>query len=356
EKGCGAPRLNASKKGQKLEDLTAVRFNMETAVIRTEENHCGCEDKNNCQCGGKTGLIGTNNQGVFDALRTRFKNLFKMDSFRENQELVLSDDDIRVAITAAMRKADLDFFWVIAVFQGNDNTGTFVYESWSDYQRYAQDFSIKDDGTVVLSGDRVQVRPETRFVPVKVETGEQGLSTQSSGESQEVTNVDKEKLVQSLIDNAATRFEESDRSWLLNLESTALEKLMPQDQESPTEGDPDGSDPNAAGNGDGVGEQPSPATLHAYIAAAPPEVQEVLQSGLRMHQTRKNTLIAALVANKRNKFSKQYLEQQNLETLENLATLADVKPDYSGRGAVRHQAENDNVIQAPPELFPVKSA
>src|SRR5690606_31512546 len=191
EKGCGAPRLNASKKGQKLEDLVAVRFNVEAPVIRTEKSgSCECADKTSCKCENKQGLVDTEgklveNKGVFDALRTRVKTLFKFESFRENQELVLSDDDIRIAITAAMREADMDFFWVVAVFKGNNDSGTFVYESWSDYKLYAQDFNIRSDGTVVLSGDRVQVRPETRFVPVKVETGE-GLTTQSSGNSQEV--------------------------------------------------------------------------------------------------------------------------------------------------------------------------
>lgn len=366
EKGCGAPRLNASKKGQKLEDLVAVRFNVEAPVIRTEKSgSCECADKTSCKCENKQGLIDTEgklveNKGVFDALRTRVKNLFKFESFRENQELVLSDDDIRIAITAAMRAADMDFFWVVAVFQGNNDSGTFVYESWSDYNLYAQDFSIKSDGTVVLSGDRVQVRPETRFVPVKVEAGEgTGLTTQSSGNSQEVTHVDKEKLVQDLISNTQTQFTDEDREWLMTLESTQLEKLIPKPVQAGTEEEEEQEQetPPTQNSRTTASEKPKPITLSEYIANAPAEMQEVLKSGLKMHQQRKNALIASLIGNARNKFSKEYLEKQDIETLENLVALANVQPDYTGAGAVlRDQDSNDDQPEAPPELFPIKQA
>jgi len=271
---------------------------------------------------------------------------------------VLSDDDIRIAITAAMREADMDFFWVVAVFKGNDDSGTFVYESWSDYKLYAQDFNIRSDGTVVLSGDRVQVRPETRFVPVKVETGE-GLTTQSSGNSQEVTNVDKEKLVQDLISNTQTRFTEEDREWLMTLESAQLEKLIPMPVQAGTEEEQEQEQetPLTQNNRTTAGEKSKPITLSEYIANAPAEMQEVLKSGLKMHQQRKNTLIATLMGNARNKFSREYLEKQDIETLENLVALADVQPDYTGAGAVlRDQSGDDDQPEAPPELFPVKQA
>jgi hypothetical protein len=72
-----------------------------------------------------------------------------------------------------------------------------------------------------------------------------------------------------------------------------------------------------------------PLTAAEYLAAAPAEIRESLEAGLRMHTSHKAGLVKSLMANARNKFTQTQLEHFDVQTLENLAELGRA-PDYSG--------------------------
>jgi hypothetical protein len=72
-----------------------------------------------------------------------------------------------------------------------------------------------------------------------------------------------------------------------------------------------------------------PMTLEEYLAVAPLEVREALQSGMKMHEAHKTSLITKLTATNRCKFTADQLKKMDVTMLENLVELAAV-PNYGG--------------------------
>jgi hypothetical protein len=254
--------------------------------------------------------------------------------FRSNKKKKMSDVDLRIALQQGLSLKGEGHSYVQAIFDDH-----FVYETWAGeagYQLVSRTYSISSDG-VISFGDEVEVvRPETSYVPVKT--------------NQEKTMSVKEK-VDALIANEATKFEESDRKWLEGLEEASLDKLAPE-AEKPTVKEPSADD-------DDEDEDKAPQTAEQYLQAAPPEVREVLDQGLRMHNEKKQKLIADLKANKQCDFSEDELKGMAINQLERLAKLA-TKDDYSGRGGPRVVANEQPPAQpsvpVPQKLFEMKSA
>lgn len=101
--------------------------------------------------------------------------------------------------------------------------------------------------------------------------------------------------------------------------------------------------------------KPAP-TAQEYLAAAPAEIREALESGMRMHENHKATLIQSLLkAGARCKFNEQQLRSFDVPMLENLVELARV-PTYDGvggSGGMRQHAQEIQVnaadlAEAPP--------
>jgi hypothetical protein len=355
EMGCGAPRVNkAAPEGLKI-NAVHLPYKQVPPVIR-EAHECGCEDKNACACGAKQREA--EHKTLFDGLRVRMRELLQFKAFRENQELVLSDQDIRHALSLALQEKH-DSCWVVAVFQSGNKTGSVVYEDLMDMKLYAQDFSISDSGTITLTGERMQVRPETHFVPVDIATATAGDGKDPTVASQhpetEDQQVNKEQRVAALIASKANKFEASDKDWLMSLEEAQLAKF---EVEEPKKDDPPANaNANANANSQQQQQPKTPATAEEYIAMAPKEIQAVLAAGVQMHRQRKDALIKALSENKRNKFTKEQLEAKDLSELEILAELADV-PDYSGAAPVHRQmasGDDEGFTPPPPDMFPVQS-
>lgn len=102
-------------------------------------------------------------------------------------------------------------------------------------------------------------------------------------------------------------------------------------------------------------------TTDEYIAAAPPEMQGVLREGMRLQQERRTALIDGIKANSANKFSDDALKAFDTPTLENLASLANVTIDYSGRAGaqglqVHSSANADDGFVPAPDVFAAPSA
>lgn len=92
-------------------------------------------------------------------------------------------------------------------------------------------------------------------------------------------------------------------------------------------------------------------TVQAYIEAAPAEIRELLTNSLRLHTDRKNGLIQGILANARNKFTKEQLEVKSFEEIQMLHDLAAPEtPSFAGRGAFQPEAAeglNANQSDAP---------
>lgn len=243
-----------------------------------------------------------------DTLVTRLMTIFKGNAAK-------SDGDRRAALDAAMSMNGEDFFFIVAVEDDN-----FVFERGFSGKLMSRGFRIDDDGTVVLTGEPTQVRPETEFVPVKVKE-----ETMTS-----------EERVNSLIANEATRFGEDHREWLTGLDEAQLETLEPSEIPEPTPGE-------------------APSTAEAYIASIDnPEMQAILNSGLTLHRVRKENLVARIKASSE-VFSEEELHAKELPELEKLASLANVAvsdDDFSGAGGTITASEAESrYAAAPPKLF-----
>lgn len=129
--------------------------------------------------------------------------------------------------------------------------------------------------------------------------------------------MDKKLIVSALIANALGIFTEDERESLMAMEEAPLESALAR--------------LNALAEKDAVApapvaeEAPAPAgtpTTEEYIAAAPPEIRDVLANSLAVHNAQKAELIATITANAANKFSSEYLATKPLPELQGLAALA----------------------------------
>lgn len=101
----------------------------------------------------------------------------------------------------------------------------------------------------------------------------------------------------------------------------------------------------------------APVTMEAYIAAAPAGVREVLQNSMEALNTEKNALIAAILANASNGFTKEDLATRPLGDLRNLARLANAAstapvaiPHYAGLAPTSETVTNAEVALALPSM------
>jgi hypothetical protein len=240
---------------------------------------------------------------------------------------------------------------------------------------YARDFKIDGD-VVVLSSEAVQVRPETRFVPVEI--GEDQPSILSTSTS-EAAVMDKVKFIKDLIANDATEFTAEDEPWLTSLSEAQLKKLEPKKTPTPapaptpalnTASATPQADPTAQAAADQARQAAAatqaaaqaaaaaakPKTLEQYISDAPKEIQSVLSQGLKLQKDRRDHLVKGLLATNRCKFTKEQLEAKDIDELETLSQLAAV-PDYSGQAPVaRQNAGDDRKAPEAPQAFPIKKA
>lgn len=177
------------------------------------------------------------------------------------------------------------------------------------------------------------------------ESAEEPLE-ESNHAVQENSTMDKDQLVNGLIDNASTQFTDDDRDWLSTLSEAQLARLTPvvnegaseeQTQETETISDQESS---------------QPVSTEDYIAGAPEEMQAVLNEGLRMHRSRKDAVVKNIMENARNTFSREDLECKGLSELESIASLA---TDISFEGAApvsnSGNAEEDDAPPPPPQVF-----
>lgn len=140
--------------------------------------------------------------------------------------------------------------------------------------------------------------------------------------------MEKEKLVNDLIANSATKWTEEHREFLMEVDENNLQNFEPVVNETPepkqeevTPEAPQVQQPVQVVNKE-VAVEEKPATLEEYIAKAPVELQQVLVNSVNTYNEQKETIVATLVANDRCTFTEDFLRNQDLEMLKGLQTLA----------------------------------
>ncbi len=319
--GCGAPRTNNMQPVMRACQLSPAPVT----------NACDCDDQE---------------KGIFKRLMEAAGGLFSFTSSSEH----LSDSDLRAALNVGLATAMPDSYtWILAVYQGGDDSGTFVYESGFDGALFQRTFSI-DGESIAIGEEATPVRPETKFVPVTV-------TANDTPDSNPQENTMNEKLVNDLIANAASHFTEDDREWLNTLEEGQLTKMIPIEAEPVQTAEEIAAAATAAELvANATPDEDQPVTTAEYIDAAPEEIRQILNSHLSMHKLRKDNLITALMGNDRNTFTQESLQAKDISELESLAALA---PDitYEGAGANfnTNQEETDQGFTPAVEIFAVAS-
>ena len=98
---------------------------------------------------------------------------------------------------------------------------------------------------------------------------------------------------------------------------------------------------------------PKEPTLDEYVANAPPAFKSAIKRAVAADNAYKESIVKALLANTRNKFSADDLNKKEIEELEALSELGRVDVDYTGRGGgpATHGNEKGNPM---PQTLDIK--
>lgn len=328
--GCGAPRTNEMQPVMRAAQLNG-NCNCDVPVV-TEEEEEPREQK-----------------GLFKRLLELGGGIL---NFREQSPTDLSehlsDTDLRAALIAGLAEAEPnEFVFILAIFANNKDAGRVIFEKGFSGELFSRDFKVSSAGAVTLKGDSTRVRPITQFLPVEVITDNESHSTDQENA------MNKEELVNGLIANAATQYVEDDREWLSALEEDQLAKMAPAEaSQTPEEIAAAEATAEATAAAEAAESADTPVvSTEDYIAAAPAEIQAVLNSSVQLHQARKKALVDGLVANARCQFSKESLESKPIDELENISALAGDISYAGGAPTLTANREDDSAIPAAPLVF-----
>jgi hypothetical protein len=202
------------------------------------------------------------------------------------------------------------------------------------------------DSTTLSDGENCTTTETTGTVTVEV--------NRQAGEKELVT-MEKQALIEKLINCPCTRFTANDAEWLGSLEQERLESLqVPEgvgvipEPEKPKEPEPEKV-------ADNEGAAPAaPMTMEQFIASAPVEYRAIINRAVEADRARKDALIKAIKANARNKFPDEVLASFELNTLEQMAHLADVPTDFTLKAGGPKANVAQSEIPDPPNVFEKK--
>lgn len=177
-------------------------------------------------------------------------------------------------------------------------------------------------------------------------------------------NMDKDKLIDSLISNKATKWTEEDREVLTNMDVSVLEKLAPVVNDSPAPQAPRQEKPDtkpaATAPTNNVGPQDQPETLETYLGKAPAEMRAVLNEMHSTYHRERNNLIAAIVKNSGGVYTAEKLQGMEMNALRDInQIILNAKPpapqpqpsvfNYAGQAPVPVVTENadDEPLELP---------
>lgn len=281
----------------------------------------------------------------------------------------MSDNDVRRKLYEAARASDPRVAYIEAVYAAKN---LFVYCTYQDdysMKYFERNFSVGEDGAVLLSGDPVQVEPtlvynplgEAQAPPTQVTTASgASCSCQHAPKVQKENDMTKTERVKALI-NKVKALTEADQAALEALSDDLLTKLEQMGVvETPATEEPETpavAPAAAAAAPAAVAVAPAaaePVTLEALLAAAPQEVRESFAALTKASGDRKAATIKSLKDSGRCKIADEALLAMSQGELDNLVTLAAIPTvaavDYSGQGAPRPEGGALETVAPPSDL------
>jgi hypothetical protein len=229
----------------------------------------------------------------------------------------LSHDTLRSLINGILR-TDKEYAWVEDVFDD-----FFIYED--DGKMYKQSYT-EDKGIVSLEGLPKLVEKQVTYEEVSVLAANKNKTSKQKG-----VIMKKEKIVDALIANEHTSWEEEHREKLLALDEDVLTNMLApittlskelteatkNNEEKGNEGNEDKQEDKAT-----VNVEAKAKTMDEYINEAPPEVRESLRMSVNTMNAEKSRLIGVIMANKQNTFTEDFLKLKTVEELRGIAQIA----------------------------------
>jgi len=219
---------------------------------------------------------------------------------------------------------------------------TVIYEQYNSftgsYETYQRGYAVSIDGKVTLDDNVERVRLMTKVVTVNADGSvpedqpEQNMTTSNNGAAAASTTTTAAETT-TTVEPKVHKVENEQGT----LEVTVNEKGEPTGFVLTPKAQP-------------VAAHAAPKTVAEFVAQAPAEMQEIFQSGIKLHAEKKDGLIKGLLATNRCKFDEAKLKTFSLDMLESLAELAQV-PSFAAQARpftiVDNSSEDDNVTPAP---------
>ncbi len=222
--------------------------------------------------------------------------------------------------------------------KGNVLSWYYLHEVYSDYfiyegdsgKLFKQSYEVKEN-VVTITGVAEEVVRVVDYKTVKNETvvdNEKGVM------------MEKLELIKKLTSNELSGWTEKDAEILNSMNETQLEALIakiPEKQEPKVENketEKKEEKKEIVENKESEKKEEVKAenkqaekvmTADEYINAAPAEIQNLLKEGLRAFNSEKDGLIASILKNEQNPFSKEFLATKGIDELRGLAKLAGVQ-------------------------------
>ncbi|MBT6048424.1 MAG: DUF2213 domain-containing protein [Candidatus Scalindua sp.] len=206
----------------------------------------------------------------------------------------------------------------------------FIFEKLSadGTQLFSQKFSIKSNNDELkIKGEPKEVREKVEFIPLEVN---------KNSKIEEAVMLRKD-LVEALITNAETPYDEDDRDSLVAMSEEKFENVVKFvdckcKEEAVTTNKEEVKEEVkkeiTVNEEKEVGD--TKMTYAELLENAAPEDREFIENGTAMYKEEKAKAVNALVENSRNPFSKETLEAKSLKELKELAVLGNVPVSFEG--------------------------
>ena len=201
---------------------------------------------------------------------------------------------------------------------------------------------------------------DVRITGRTVEGAFVGNRDQTENKQNQGNTMEKKQIVDAIIGNSG--WSETDREKLMGLSEDQLKSI--QDGINPPKVEPVKPEPkveptkNTAEPAAKTTVPENVVTLESYISGAPREIQDVLNNSLSIYTEEKGKLVAAILANKNNSFSKEDLDNRPLGELKSIARLAagDTKTEtrqanYGGQAPVPTGNDAEEALPVPAMNF-----
>lgn len=322
EDGCGTPRTNSAWRALAAKPKTSAS---------APGSDCGCG------CGGKCKDVPHNHEHSESGVT---KPVILANSVPADMTYADVSSLLNTALQMVMGN---DYYYLMTFSQDKVVYYSYLYEDGRSKSGYYQrSYSIDAGGQVTLGSDAERVNLLTEIVPA--------VDPKVNQES--VMPDDKTKQTTPATPSA------DDQKNNTKADDKTTAKADGQDGAEGNAGDP-GVETPPEPKTQAAAPAPTPSTpaqpikfnsVKEYLDAAPPEMKDMIQSGLRLHNEKKGSLIKALKETGRCKFSDEALKAMSMDELQNLADLAAV-PSYEGQGSTRIvDNSEDNTIPAAPKL------